>query len=85
MLNVFRTVVRILTMQGFWGDSDPMNYTVQDYERSLKDFAVSLAADFITSLAILRLIYAKNEDIINTLRLMSNKGHNLSRLLTQSS
>ena len=55
-------------MQGFWGDSDPMNYTVQDYERSLKDFAVSLAADFITSLAILRLIYAKNEDIINTLR-----------------
>jgi hypothetical protein len=71
VLNVFRTVVRILTMHGFWGDSDPMNYTIEDYERSLKDFAVSLAADFITSLAILRMIYAKNQDIIKALRRMN--------------
>jgi hypothetical protein len=71
-------------MHGFWGDSDPMNYTVEDYERSLKDFAVSLAADFITSLAILRMIYAKNHDITKAIRQKKNKDQNLSRLLTDS-
>jgi hypothetical protein len=71
-------------MHGFWGDSDPMNYTVEDYERSLKDFAVSLAADFISSLAILRMIYAKNHDITKALRRKNKKDQNLSRLLTDS-
>ena len=55
-----RTVVRILTMQGFLGDTNPYDYNLDDYRRQFYDFAVSTFTDFVIASAILRLIYVKN-------------------------
>lgn len=59
-LNVARTITRILTMQGFLFDTDRYNFSMDDLERSMYDYGVSSLADFVTSIAILRLIYVKN-------------------------
>jgi hypothetical protein len=55
-------------MQGFLLDDKPKDYTWEDYERAFWDFGVSAFTNFVTSMAILRLIYVKNKDVIRGLR-----------------
>ena len=55
-------------MQGFFLDNKPLDYTWEDYKRALWDFGVSGFTDFVTSLAILRLIYVKNLDAYKGLK-----------------
>jgi hypothetical protein len=54
-------------MQGFLGDIKPSDYNWEDFRRALYDFGVSAFTDFFTSMAILRLIYVKNKDVIRSL------------------
>ena len=60
LLSVARTVVKVITMHGFLGDTHPNDYTVDDYNRALYDYGFSSFTDFVISMAILRLIFVKN-------------------------
>ena len=60
LLSVARTVVKVITMHGFLGDTHPNDYTEEDYKRALYDYGFSSFTDFVISMAILRLIFVKN-------------------------
>jgi hypothetical protein len=76
-------------MQGFLFDGDRFDVTIEDLHRAFYDYGVSSFADFITSLAILRLIYVKNQDVIRTIQRARGERHGagqrLSGLISDSS
>lgn len=86
-LNAGRSIVKVITMHGFLGDDDVLNYSVADYKRTLYDFGVSSVTDFAISMAVLRLIYVKNKDNFKMLlrRMRNPKEKDLSNLIDHSS